>query len=724
MKQTSPPDAGQSSNQNDMEIHAPPVAEDPASSALWDWGDFLDFTVDDQFPISFGDSVDQAPTTPHQPDVTPTEEATTLVTERVRKRDPRLICSNFLAGRVPCACPEIDEKLLEEEEPGKKRVRMNRNMGSAVIRCQVPGCEADISELKGYHKRHRVCLRCANSSSVTVDGATKRYCQQCGKFHVLSDFDEGKRSCRRKLERHNNRRRRKAHEPRRACDNENQGNLQSQETACDLEAGKENLVVVKDTSFESEDGHMSSLQSDPNSQHLNSDSGLSFGASGETQMDAGKEDTKCSHSPSYRDNKSAYSSVCPTGRISFKLYDWNPAEFPRRLRHQIFQWLANMPVELEGYIRPGCTILTAFIAMPSSMWGKLYGDPISYLHDLLIVPGRMLSKRGPMLIYLNDMIFRVTRDGAAVIKLSMKGQVPRLHYVHPTCFEAGKPIEFIACGSNLLQTRFRFLVSFGGKYLTCDYCVALPFAQVEGGSSLDHQLYKIHIRHSEPNLVGPAFIEVENESGLSNFLPILIADREICHEMRKFQQTFKASNLSIARQCEASSLRQMTFSELLLDIAWSLKNPCENFQPFMTPLWNKRLNALLDFSLRHDLTTILDRIHQNLRITMDKSGVNNLMNGNGDADMRQLQECIDYSIDALLKKGYRSQDLAFQLEYTMQEGDIISDSCSGSDVSSVPTFSSEVRMPAFWSYSFFTCSVLIGIEKLSQHVIEFCCFFL
>lgn len=29
------------------------------------------------------------------------------------------------------------------------------------------------------------------------------------RFHVLTDFDEGKRSCRRKLERHNTRRRRK-----------------------------------------------------------------------------------------------------------------------------------------------------------------------------------------------------------------------------------------------------------------------------------------------------------------------------------------------------------------------------------------------------------------------------------------------------------------------------------------------------------------------------------
>lgn len=38
---------------------------------------------------------------------------------------------------------------------------------------------------------------------------------------------------------------------------------------------------------------------------------------------------------------------------------------------QIFQWLASMPVELEGYIRPGCIILTVFIAMPNFMWMKV-----------------------------------------------------------------------------------------------------------------------------------------------------------------------------------------------------------------------------------------------------------------------------------------------------------------------------------------------------------------
>lgn len=161
---------------NEMEIH-PPLAEDPSSSSLWDWTDLIDLPVDDEFPIF--DSVEASIDLLSPPPINPPEA--NQVPEKVRKRDPRLTCSNFLAGLVPCACPELDEKLEEEEGArGKKRVRTARS-NPVIARCQVPGCEADISELKGYHKRHRVCLRCANASAVMLDGENKRYCQQCGK---------------------------------------------------------------------------------------------------------------------------------------------------------------------------------------------------------------------------------------------------------------------------------------------------------------------------------------------------------------------------------------------------------------------------------------------------------------------------------------------------------------------------------------------------------------
>lgn len=165
---------------SEMDILPELAADD---SFVWDWGDLLDFSVDDlHFP-------DPAPVTASPAPETSADspEAGQKESDRVRKRDPRLTCSNFLAGRVPCACPEMDEKLKEEEEaaPGKKRARTARS-GLRIVRCQVVGCEADIRELKGYHRRHRVCLRCATASTVHIDGQIKRYCQQCGKYDVSS----------------------------------------------------------------------------------------------------------------------------------------------------------------------------------------------------------------------------------------------------------------------------------------------------------------------------------------------------------------------------------------------------------------------------------------------------------------------------------------------------------------------------------------------------------
>lgn len=56
------------------------------------------------------------------------------------------------------------------------------------------------------------------------------------RFHVLPDFDEGKRSCRRKLERHNNRRRRKPSDPKGG--KESQREIQTEDGNHDDDAGE------------------------------------------------------------------------------------------------------------------------------------------------------------------------------------------------------------------------------------------------------------------------------------------------------------------------------------------------------------------------------------------------------------------------------------------------------------------------------------------------------
>lgn len=155
----------QSQTQSQSQMEAP---ED--LSSVWDLSYLLEFEDDlPQLP----------PLSNPNPNPNPQEEEASPY-DNIRKRDPRLICSNFLAGQVPCACPELDALLEDNGLPEKKRARTSRASSSSA-RCQVPGCEVDISALKGYHRRHRVCLRCANSATVLFDGQAKRYCQQCGK---------------------------------------------------------------------------------------------------------------------------------------------------------------------------------------------------------------------------------------------------------------------------------------------------------------------------------------------------------------------------------------------------------------------------------------------------------------------------------------------------------------------------------------------------------------
>jgi len=213
-----------------------------AGEPIWDWGNLLDFVVqdddflvlpwDDTTGIAAADPTEAAmaplPASPPLPQPVEPEPEPELEPEpgpvlpppplrvqgigrRVRKRDPRLVCPNYLAGRVPCACPEVDEMVAAAEvedvateflagaRKKTKTAAARRGKAGAAgaaagaagggtvraavaeMKCQVPGCEADIRELKGYHRRHRVCMRCAHAAAVMLDGVQKRYCQQCGK---------------------------------------------------------------------------------------------------------------------------------------------------------------------------------------------------------------------------------------------------------------------------------------------------------------------------------------------------------------------------------------------------------------------------------------------------------------------------------------------------------------------------------------------------------------
>ncbi|XP_059283326.1 squamosa promoter-binding protein 1-like [Lycium ferocissimum] len=107
-----------------------------------------------------------------------------------------------------------DLLLISTSDDAKKKIITTNNTNkkgspnsSSLRSCQADKCSVDLSDAKQYHKRHKVCEYHAKSQVVVVAGLRQRFCQQCSRFHELTEFDESKRSCRRRLAGHNERRR-------------------------------------------------------------------------------------------------------------------------------------------------------------------------------------------------------------------------------------------------------------------------------------------------------------------------------------------------------------------------------------------------------------------------------------------------------------------------------------------------------------------------------------
>ncbi|XVF08870.1 hypothetical protein REPUB_Repub07fG0041400 [Reevesia pubescens] len=102
--------------------------------------------------------------------------------------------------------------VLKMESSPSKRARAANN-GTHQVSCIVDECNSDLSEARRYHRRLKVCEFHAKSAEVMMNGHKQRFCQQCSRFHSLGEFDEGKRSCRRRLAEPNMRRRKPQPDP-------------------------------------------------------------------------------------------------------------------------------------------------------------------------------------------------------------------------------------------------------------------------------------------------------------------------------------------------------------------------------------------------------------------------------------------------------------------------------------------------------------------------------
>eukprot|EP00873_Tetraselmis_striata_P008335 jgi/Tetstr1/428599/TSEL_018590.t1 len=75
--------------------------------------------------------------------------------------------------------------------------------------CHICNCPYDAMAIKKYVRCRRICTNCRTAWVVNKNGLPMRFCQLCSWVHPLMNFDEGRRSCRQELKKHNDRRRRR-----------------------------------------------------------------------------------------------------------------------------------------------------------------------------------------------------------------------------------------------------------------------------------------------------------------------------------------------------------------------------------------------------------------------------------------------------------------------------------------------------------------------------------
>ncbi|TVU33482.1 hypothetical protein EJB05_25303 [Eragrostis curvula] len=126
------------------------------------------------------------------------------------KLGKRTYFEDVCAGQSVKSSP-LDTGAVTPTAASGKKAKVAQNTQNSY--CQVEGCKVDLSSAKDYHRKHRVCEAHSKTPKVVVGGLERRFCQQCSRFHALSEFDQKKRSCRRRLNDHNARRRKPQPEP-------------------------------------------------------------------------------------------------------------------------------------------------------------------------------------------------------------------------------------------------------------------------------------------------------------------------------------------------------------------------------------------------------------------------------------------------------------------------------------------------------------------------------
>ncbi|KAJ6729308.1 SQUAMOSA PROMOTER-BINDING-LIKE PROTEIN 4 [Salix viminalis] len=640
-----------------------------------------------------------------------------------------------------------------EGSSGKKTKLVGGGLSRAV--CQVEDCGVDLSNAKDYHRRHKVCEMHSKASKALVGNVMQRFCQQCSRFHVLQEFDEGKRSCRRRLAGHNKRRRKTnpdtvgngssmnddqtsgyllirllrilsnmhsnrsdettdqdllthllrslashsvehggrnifglLQEPRDLStsfgnsevvstllsNGEGPSNLKPhltvpvsgmpQQVMCIHDANGANIQttfslkpsIPNNFATYSEVRESTAVQVKMNNFDLNdiyvdSDDGTEDIERSPAPVNARTSSLDCpswvqqdSHQSSppqtsrNSDSASAQSpsssggeAQCRTDRIVFKLFGKEPNDFPLVLRAQILDWLSHSPTDIESYIRPGCIILTIYLHQAEAAWEELCCGLGSSLSRLLDVSEDTFWRTGWVYIRVQHQIAFVY-NGQVVVDTSLpltSNNCSKILSVKPIAITATERTEFLIKGINLSRPATKLLCAVEGNYMVQENKQEV----MDGVDSFEghDEVQCVKFSCSIPTVTGRGFIEIEDHGFSSSFFPFLVAEEDVCSEIRMLEGVLEFTETDADfEEIEKMEAKNQAMN-FVHEIGWllhriQLKSRLDHLDPSMDLFPLRRFKWLMEFSMDHEwcavVRKLLNVLHNGIVGTGEHSSLN------------------------------------------------------------------------------------------------------
>lgn len=307
-----------------------------------------------------------------------------------------------------------------------------------------------------------------------------------------------------------------------------------------------------------------------------------------------------------------------TGRISFKLFDKDPSQFPGTLRTQIYNWLSNCPSEMESYIRPGCVVLSVYMSMSSIAWEQLEENLDLHVKSLIHREELDFWRSGRFLVYAGRQLAS-HKDGKIRLNKSSKAwSNPELISVSPLAVVGGQKTSFLLRGRNLKNPGTRIHCTSMGGYVSEEVM----------GLSRQGKYDEIHsgsfkVGDVSPTTLGRCFIEVEN-GFRGNSFPVIIADATICRELRHLESDFdefKVPDISSESHSYVPSQPRLRdeILQFLNELGWLFQRERFSYELDNPDFLIRRFRFLLTFSAERDfcalVKTLLDILTKKCLIT-------------------------------------------------------------------------------------------------------------